>query len=870
MTLRQFLLPFLLAGTVWWMQPGCDSGPSAGRLRADSIMVAALAANDAGSLPAARGMLLEAIDLQREFGRPENTATMLEAIARSYALVGDVDSAFAYLRRSIEARRSLAERPAMRGLTLETAELYRQMGDDRRAMEIYIETLRLARLFKDEDGVLAILHAMLPSYRALDDADGEQLAIAELREHATAAGDIGMLARLNLESGMGASLRGDRQRASQELLEAVTNAGRARDSVVLARALGALGEVAADAGNSREALQYFADALRVAYALPAERRLTTRLLLEVGSTYVRSRDMVNATRFYRAALTYALNSKDRVAEGYAMILLGLCALEGGGGDPVRECRSGLELFEGLGYARGAAFGQAALGKIAERKRQLVQASDCYRKAIGLQEQWLSNPPEHDVYVRCEGAFFPQGPTYAYDQLLDVMLRTGDEEGAFWFAERKSRALYLRMLAGTEPAVKDSNAAQLIESARWFRARRIAAETQYASLLADGELRIQVMKLARQRLEAAGAQAAEAREEAAGRWPALAALVGVDGVGLADVQRRLGPGATLVRYVPTSRSLYAFVITQGEVQLRIAPVRREQVIAATEELFSHFRSVESEADTIRVDPPASRLRSEQLLQEMAEWFVRPIAKSLVGSGVVLVTTTPEFPWLPVHTMKVGRGKRATFMAEQYQVQYLPLAGTLLLPPRVPVGAREVAAAGFPGRTKWDVEYELRDIRAFYKEARLYFGRQATIGELSRDSSQLLHIAAQLVVNRLHPENAALVLSDGKSQTFPAEVPVGRLLALPPTPAIVVSNLSPGGTFYHTGIPLLFAFNGTGATVMNGFVPLRKAKKYFNEVFYTNLFNGATAAGAFRAVQLDMIRTPVYQSPLVWGQFFLWGR
>jgi tetratricopeptide (TPR) repeat protein len=870
MMLRRIVFPLVLAGTVWWLQSGCDSGPSPERLRADSVMVAALAANDAGDLPAARTHLLDAIELQRQFGRPENIATMLEALAESYIAVGEVDSARAYLNRAIEARRSLADRAAVRGLTLQTAELYRRTGDDRRAMDTYVETLRLARLFKDREGILEVLRAMLPSYRALDDTDGERLAIAELRENATGAGNVGALATLNLESGMGASLRGDRQQASGELLEAVTNAGRARDSVVLARALGSLGEVAADAGNSHEALQYLADALRVAYALPGERRLTTRLLLEVGNTYVHARDMTSAARFYRAALTYALNSKDRIAEGYAMILLGLCGLESAGGDPVRDARSGLELFEGLGYARGAAFGQAALGKIAERGRQPVQAADRYRRAIGLQEQWLSNPPEQDEYARCEEAFFPEGSTYAYDQLLDVLLRTGDIGDAFWYAERKSRSLYLRMLAGTEPAVKDSGAEAMIETARRLRSHRILAETQYAKLLADGELRIQVVKLARARLETTGTQAAQVRDEVTARWPAFAPLVGIDGVRLADVQRRLGPGATLVRYVPTARSLYAFAVTQADVRLGIAAVRRQQVVAATGELFSLFRSVESEADTIRIDPPGPRMQAEELLQSMADWFVRPIARDLSTGGVVLVTPTPEFPWLPVHALKIGRGKRSKFMAEQYQVQYVPLAGTLLLPPGLPVSVREVAAAGFPGRTKWDVEYELRDIRAFYKEARLYFGKQAAIGALSRETSQLLHVAAQLVVNRRHPENAAIVLSDGKSQTFPDEVPVGHLLALPATPAVVVSNLSPGGTFYHTGIPLLLAFNGTGATVMNGFVPLRKSKKYFNEVFYTNLVNGVSVAGAFRAVQLDMIRTPSYQSPLVWSQFFLWVR
>jgi tetratricopeptide (TPR) repeat protein len=859
-----------LAAAAWWLQSGCDSGPSPERLRADSLMTAALSAANAGELPGARQKLLDAIDQQRRFGRPEHVATMLEALAASYSRTGDVDSALAYLGRSIEARRSLADRAAVRALTLQTADLYRRMGDDRRAMDIYVETLRLARLFKDQEGVLAVLQAMLPSYRALDDAEGEQVAIAELRESATTAGNAGMLGRLNLESGAGAALRGDRQRASQQLLEAITNAGRGKDSVLLVRSLGALGVMAADAGTSREALQYFGDALRIAYAMPSERRLATHLLLDVGHTYVRTRDIPNAVRFYRAALTYALNSQDRVAEGYTMVLLGLCALEGGGGDPVRDCRSGLELFESLGYARGAAFGQTAMGRIAERSGQPVQAIGRYKQAIGLQEQWLSNPPERDVLSRCEETFFPAGPTYAYDELLDVLLRTGEVGEAFWFAERKSRALYLRMLAGTEPAVKDSGAAGMIAAARRLRARRIAAEAQYVQLLAEGEARDPVLKLARQRLDATGVQAAQARDEAAGRWPALAPLVGVDGVRIADIQRRLGPGTTLVRYVPTSRSLYTFAITDAAAVLRIAAVRRDQVIAATEQLFSLFRSVESEADTIRIDAPALRAQTEQLLSSMAEWFVLPVARDLPAGGAVLVTATPEFPWLPVHALRFGRGKRSTFMAEQYQVQYLALAGNLLLPPKAPAGIRQVAAAGFPGRTRWDVEYELRDIRAFYKDARLYFGRQATVADLGRESAQLLHIAAQFVVERRHPENAAIVLSDGKSQTFPAEVPVGQLLALPSTQAIVVSNLSQGGTFYHTGIPLLLAFNETGATVMNGFVPLRKSKKYFNEVFYTNLFNGATVAGAFRAVQLDMIRTPAYQSPLIWGQYFLWSR
>jgi CHAT domain-containing protein len=351
---------------------------------------------------------------------------------------------------------------------------------------------------------------------------------------------------------------------------------------------------------------------------------------------------------------------------------------------------------------------------------------------------------------------------------------------------------------------------------------------------------------------------------------LAPLVGVEGVRLPEVQRRLGTAATLVRFVPTARSLYAFVVTQDDATVRLAAAGSDQVLASAEQLFSLFRSVESEADTIRVDAAGSRAQAEQLLASLGEWFMLPVARDLPPGGTILVVATPEFPWLPVHALRTGSGKRSSYVAEQHLVLYLPLAGSLLLPPRLPTVVRGVAAAGFPGRTRWDVEYELRDIRAFFKDARLYFGKQATIAELAGESSQLLHIAAQLIVNSRHPENAAIVLSDGKSQTFPAELPVGALFALPPTPTVVVSNLSPGGTYYHTGVPLLLALNGTGTTIMNGFVPLRRSKKFFNEVFYTNLVNGASVAAAYRAVQVEMIRTPAFQSPLVWGQYFLWSR
>jgi hypothetical protein len=101
-------------------------------------------------------------------------------------------------------------------------------------------------------------------------------------------------------------------------------------------------------------------------------------------------------------------------------------------------------------------------------------------------------------------------------------------------------------------------------------------------------------------------------------------------------------------------------------------------------------------------------------------------------------------------------------------------------------------------------------------------------------------------------------------------LGELLSLPVYPTVVLSNLSPGATALHVGIPSVMLTTGSSAVVMNAYVPWRTAKKYFSESFYTALLSGATSDAAFRKVQLDMIKAPDYASPLVWATFFLWRR
>jgi CHAT domain-containing protein len=170
----------------------------------------------------------------------------------------------------------------------------------------------------------------------------------------------------------------------------------------------------------------------------------------------------------------------------------------------------------------------------------------------------------------------------------------------------------------------------------------------------------------------------------------------------------------------------------------------------------------------------------------------------------------------------------------------------------------------------VEYELRDIRAFFKDVRLYFDQQASLATLQKENEDLLHLAIRFQFNDQRPGNSFFILSDGESAGTMKHIPLGQLLSLPPVPAVVVSDLDEHRTGIRPSEPYLFLANGTQEIVFTSTVPSRKAKKFFGEIFYTTLLTGADVRAAYRKAQLEMIRTADYASPFTWAPFFLWGR
>jgi hypothetical protein len=339
---------------------------------------------------------------------------------------------------------------------------------------------------------------------------------------------------------------------------------------------------------------------------------------------------------------------------------------------------------------------------------------------------------------------------------------------------------------------------------------------------------------------------------------------------ADCQRLLPRGSALVLYAPCSRSLYSLVVTGNGNSVQVSPAARgpllEQVIAFWSLLNRRVMLEDSSAD---LQKSADR-RLQDLSTALYPPFFRPV-EGVAGSVQDLFVVLPrEFGLLPLQALRRGStGAMRRFAGEQVTIHYLPAAASLMLPAPPLQAGHEVTGLGHPGTTGWDVEYELRDIRAFYKDATLIFDRQATFGALKQAGGDILHATAELRYGTRSPGNAIVLLSDGKTADGTSATSWGLLPEVAPHTGVVLSDLGPHVAAKNPALAQLLLMGGTRMAVLHSFTPLRRSRKTFGEGFYTALLAGAQVDGAFHQAQLQLIgdsRGGIHH----WAAFSLWGR
>ena len=849
---------------------GCGGGPTPEQLRADSELVQAKGALARADSRAARGHLFEALALDDALNRRARVAEEARMLGDIDAAGARPDSAFYWYARSQAEFHGLADRSGARDITLRVAALHRTMGEERRALAMYIEALRLARVFHDDEGVRDIEWAMLPCARVLDETDQEADIVRDLLQAYTAAGDLSRQAAVELASGDNRAALRQFDRGTEDYLRALMLSEQGGDSLLAVRAALRIAMSFEATGRLRDALTNYAECLRRADRTRGAAVLRQEALVRVGNLYLRGRQFTEAYRFFRAAYSSARLAGDSVAVGYLLLQLGACSAETARDSALRLYRAGAAVFRSIDAPAGLAYASLCTGTLLLRANQPNDALSYFKRGIDQSEAAAAPRAEDDIWLSCEQAYLGARRTPWYDETIDILLQLGRYEEAFWYADRRRSRELFTVLGALDPRVRSDTLRALIGAFQDARSRVIGAERRALELAAGGNMdraQVEQVKAERERARSAMNSAAEA---VARRDRLLEPFVRTGSVGIADVQRVLPPSRALVEPLLTRRSLYTFVVTSAKAGVYVAAFEKDRVFDIAREYADLLRLRQSYEDSTDEQRAPMDARLKELAPQLYEAFMQPIDGAIAGIAELDVVLPRDVAQLPLHTLFRGARRTGGYVAEQHQVCYVPSAGSLLLQRKPPAAVQTVVGLGCPGGTDWDVEYELRDIRAFYKEVRLYFEAQASLGTLQRENEDLLHLAVRIRFNDQRPGNSYAVLADSESPEILRHVMLGDLLSIATPRSVVVSDLDGARLGVRPAEPWLFFAGGAQDVVFTSWVPTRKGKKYFGELFYTALLAGADVPGAFRKAELGMINAGEYSSPAIWGAFTLWER
>jgi tetratricopeptide (TPR) repeat protein len=848
--------------------PGCSREQSPEQKEADRVIARAREAYAASAFHNSRSLFLTALAMNERLGRAPQAAEALESLAGLAASAGQTDSALVLDRLAVERYRSLADRDAVRHVTLHMASLYRRMGDDRKAAEFLTEALRLAVLFKDDAGAAEIRSALADVAAALE-LDEERMHREALLQ---SAGEGPARARYYLADGVSALERGDAAAAGELLLKALTYADRSGDSLLTINVLCRLAMSHATAGNISQAFDVYTDALRRTDVTRGASRIRYEMLTRVGTIYLGTGAPAEAGRFYRPALTAAIDAGDKLAEGYLFVQLGHCepATAGGLETAVRDYRSALDLFSGVGYHRGAAYALSALGTAAMRANRPAEALDYYRRAAAEDTLCLDRRSPHDVFEECERTFRMKNGQAAADPLIELQLQLGRNDEAFRSLEQKHERELAAELAVVEIRTGEPVVDSLLGAWKEARGLLLAAERQLGVMLASGPAWHAMVPELQQHADGYRRRMDDAAEAIAARKPSLAMMVRPGGLTPAEVQSMLPRGTALAAYAAGDRSLYVFLVSGAGTSVKMVPAPRTTLLLQVADFWSGFnRRVALEDSVVEKQRDADR-RLQEMAAALYPQFVRPVEGLAAAAQDLYIVLPRELSQLPLHALRRGSsGALRRSAAEQTAIHYLPAAAALQLPSDPPPAAHDIAGIGHPGTTGWDVEYELRDIRAFYKDTPLLFGREATFEGMAKMGGDIMHMAAEFRFGMLSAGNSVLVLSDGKTVDGVRMLPWGMLPQARPRSACVVSDLGPHASGKNALLAQLLLMGGSRDVVLHAFTPLRKSRKVFGEGFYTALLSGADPVHAFRQAQLQMAGDP-HGGLHQWAAFALWGK
>jgi len=509
----------------------------------------------------------------------------------------------------------------------------------------------------------------------------------------------------------------------------------------------------------------------------------------------------------------------------------------------------------MGYAAGyLGFSYKALG-------QWEDAVTCYKTAIDVAEKIRADIGAEDL----RSAFFG-GASFAYDEIIELLIRLGRNREAFEYMERgRSRSL-LDLLGTRTLTVRDKNAQDLVAAEERLRGE-IKRLGETGNSLADIITLEAPQKRPTRSVTDVQDKYVSLTEEIARRYPELGSLVSVTPLSLEQVQSILPAGVRVIEYYLTEETVYIFSVSKSDFTVFTVDMDRKT-------LGDSVTGFRESIVTSAVDNDTADFldRSEKLYDLLAA----PVLSTAEEDTLIIVPhrTLHYLPFsalydgkqylVDTHTLVIDPSASALeFVAEKKKD---PTAGRIIAfgNPTTPYGPLPFA------------ETEVASIGGIMGNVDAYTGETATerVGKDRFQDYSIVHLACHGKFKEDDPLLSSLYLaSDEKNdgrlavwELFGLDLRRSSLVALSACETGLskvmggdeLIGLSRG--FIYAGAPSILvtlwevADDSTGALMVE---------------FYTKLKKGMTKPDALRQAQLRLKSQEKYRSPYYWAPFEMIG-
>ncbi len=531
-----------------------------------------------------------------------------------------------------------------------------------------------------------------------------------------------------------------------------------------------------------------------------------------------------------------------------------------------DLKTALEMFSYMEHPIGIILASESLGIIAENSGNLNLAAEYYRK--GFEEQQKSIFEFYDLHHRTElfGDFASSLPDMG-DNLARVLILLKRIPEAFIAHEQvllqrfaaTSRVISLRPNQSSLQSEYDQ--IQQLSGEILALRRQKTDEIGKTDLLRDDNKIEHLSTLIEERMSSYK-QAAESIEKLE---PNSSLLFHPLTIPIEQVQQRLAANTTLLEYSAADQIVFCFVLTKNSLTAFRLTAQYQTILQQAAELQKKISTPVPPRDQ-GIPANDTLFGIETILRTLHSELLAAIP---VSTQRLIIVPTPELSLLPFHALAGSSEQQIQFAVERFMIRYLPFAQAALFQANQKRTIADISEVGFTAVSRWEVDYVLRDVRSFYKDAKFIFDLEATPENLLNQSGDVLHLATEFYYDEDYPSNSFIALSDGKISNGIIYKPIGLLHSLNHFPVIILMNSGStieGINQFHLGLLLM---NGSRAVIGTFWSPERASVRLFDEQLYNSFVGNFEPGDAYYQAQREMISTPTFRSPHQWAPFFFYG-